>query len=356
MNYQQRIEQLTQVGAFFGAFLKPETRQDFTLLKDDMYQFFEKEVDEASYKNPWFIRENIDHALQAWANALTRSNIEDWLNSYPDLKNHFEKDTKRVGIVMAGNIPLVGFHDFICCFLSGHHAVIKLSKDDHILFRAIAKIMEHINPSYTELFSIVDKLENFDAVIATGSNNTARYFDYYFGKYPHIIRKNRNSIAVLSGNESENELSKLGEDIFRYFGLGCRNVSKLYVPVGYDFKHFFEAIQKYEKVQFQSKYVNNYDFNKSIYLVNKEDHFDNGFLLLKEDLAIGSPISVVYFEYYNDIESVRANLSNRYEEIQCIVGGKSLGVDFVHFGEAQNPILWDYADGIDTLKFLMNLK
>ena len=257
---------------------------------------------------------------------------------------------------MAGNIPMVGFHDFICCFLSGHHAVIKLSKDDLILFRAIAKIMEDFDPASKEFFSIVDKLENFDAVIATGSNNTARYFEYYFGKYPHIIRKNRNSVAVLSGNESEDDLSNLGEDIFRYFGLGCRNVSKLYVPVGYKFNHLFEAVQKFEKVQFQSKYVNNYDFNKSIYLVNKGDHFDNGFLLLKEDNAIVSPISVVFFEYYNDIESVRSILANRTEEIQCVVGDNSLASDFVQFGEAQNPKLWDYADGIDTLKFLSDLK
>jgi hypothetical protein len=180
-------------------------------------------------------------------------------------------------------------------------------------------------------------------VIATGSDNTARYFEYYFRTKPHIIRKNRSSIAVLTGNETDDQLIALGKDVFSYFGLGCRNVSKLVVPEGYDFTRPLRLWEVYHDVSNHHKYVNNYDYNKSILLINGTHHFDNGFALLTPNEALVSPISVLYYATSADLAS---------DKIQCIVGS---GANYIPFGTTQEPTLTDYADNVDTLKFLTGL-
>jgi hypothetical protein len=265
--------------------------------------------------------------------------------------------SKKVGLILAGNIPLVGFHDVLCVLASGNHALIKSSTQDARLIKQVLKRLIAIEPAFENKFTFVEKLDNFDAVIATGSNNTSRYFEYYFGKVPNIIRKNRNSVAVLNGDETAEQLHKLGHDIFDYFGLGCRNVSKVLVPNGYDFTPFFEAIEPYHNIIHHHKYHNNYDYNKSIYLVNRDHHLDNGFLILKEDKSFTSPLAVLFFEYYEDIVSVQTTLAQENKNIQCIVSDVALDVNnqVVTFGQSQHPALWDYADGIDTMDFLTKL-
>ena len=309
-------------------------------------------VETAKARNGWFTEENIRYALKHWGKLLTKENLEQWTAPYG-----FEDSptSKKVAIVMAGNIPLVGFHDFISVLISGHHAVIKLSSNDTVLLPFISEKLIEINPSFKECITFSEeKLPHFDAVIATGSNNTARYFEYYFGKHPNIIRKNRNGVAVLTGTESKEDLHALANDIFLYFGLGCRNVSKLYLPASYDFDPFFNAMFTWKQVIDHHKYMNNYDYNKAVYLMSDIPLLDNEFMLLKEDPDFASPISVVHYEYYDSIETLEQELKNQQQEIQCIVGHLE-GHDSIPFGESQLPQLNQYADGIDTLKFLQAL-
>jgi hypothetical protein len=267
------------------------------------------------------------------------------------------KTSKKIGLILAGNIPLVGFHDVLCVLITGNHALIKASTQDARLIKYVLNRLVKIDAAFKEQYTFVERLENFDAIIATGSNNTSRYFEYYFSKVPNIIRKNRNSVAVLTGNETTEQLHNLGHDIFDYYGLGCRNVSKLLVPKDYDFVPFFEAIESYQPTINHHKYNNNYDYNKSIYLVNRDKHLDNGFLLVKEDERMVSPLAVVFQEPYEDIRAVEALLSRESEKIQCIVSTVPLNVSnqVVDFGQSQQPALWDYADGIDTMDFLTKL-
>jgi hypothetical protein len=249
----------------------------------------------------------------------------------------------------------VGFHDFLSVLISGNKVLVKTSSNDQYLIKFLAKYLISANQNLEEYITFTDgKLENFDAVIATGSNNTARYFEYYFKNKPSIIRKNRNSVAVLNGNETHEDLENLGEDIFRYFGLGCRNVSKLFVPKNYDFQAFFKAIFKYKDVIFYEKYSNNYDYNKAVFLMSNFKLLDNEFLTLKEDISYSSPISSVFYEYYDDLELLKQHLKNDSEKIQCIVSN-NLIENSIAFGETQKPHLWDYADNVDTLQFLMKL-
>jgi hypothetical protein len=252
---------------------------------------------------------------------------------------------------MAGNIPMVGFHDLLCVLISGHKALLKLSKDDNLLLPAVLKLWMKIYPEGKDRVAFTDGvLKDFDAVIATGSTNTSRYFESYFSKYPHIIRKGRNSVAVLDGSESEEELTLLGKDIFDYFGMGCRNVTKLYLPADFDLNRFFQAIYGFADIVNHNKYANNYDYHKSLWLLNQDPILDNGFVLLKEDKKIASPIGALYYERYNDMNQVMQELAEKSEEIQCIVGKNQ-----VPFGNSQCPMLHDYADGVDTMKFLQDL-
>jgi hypothetical protein len=299
--------------------------------------------------NPWYTKKNILKQFQALGQNLNEEKLQSWTAPY-----NANETNKVVGLVLAGNIPLVGFHDVLSTLILGFTAQIKLSSDDAGLSTIILNKLVEIEPRFENQIQIVERLANFDLVIATGSNNTARYFEYYFGKKPHIIRKNRNSIAVLTGEESSEQLSKLGDDIFDYFGLGCRSVSKLFIPKDYPIATFFEAIEQYSPIRDHYKYNNNYDYNKSIYLVNGDKHYDNGFLLLKKDEDIASPLAVVFFQEYENLAEVEAYINTRQESIQCVTSIASLDIQTPLFtlGGSQCPALDDYADGINTLQFL----
>ena len=295
-------------------------------------------------------------AIKSWADALNEENIDKWLSAYSaDIAREGHKE-KSVALILAGNIPLVGFHDFLSVLITGNKALIKTSSNDQHLLPFLAKYLTAVDERLKDKITFVEgKLENFDTVIATGSNNTARYFEYYFKDKPSIIRKNRNSVAVLNGKETKEDLENLGEDIFRYFGLGCRNVSKLFVPKGYSFVAFFEAIFKYQDVIHYEKYANNYDYNKAVFLMSNFKLLDNGFLTLKEDPSYASPISSVFYEFYENIEDLQTRLEADAEQIQCIVSN-DLIKNSIPFGQTQNPQLWDYADNVDTITFLLTTK
>jgi hypothetical protein len=304
-------------------------------------------INNQSMVNPWFTSENVRKAISSIANELTLENLIRWTNSYPELKVQIKP--LRAGVIMAGNIPLVGFHDFLSVLISGNHLIAKTSSKDSDLIIKINEILCSINPAFKDMIEFTETtLTDFDVVIATGSNNSSRYFEYYFGKYPNIIRRNRNSIAIITGNETEAELENLGDDIFLYFGLGCRNVSKIYLPNGYDLSFIMRRWKSYAGIINHTKYASNYDFNKAVYLVNKEKFYDNGYMLLKEDKALSSPVSVLHFEHYDSQNALKQELELRKENIQSIIGR-----DNIPFGKAQSPRLWDYADGTDTIEFLL---
>ncbi|MBS7564992.1 acyl-CoA reductase [Mucilaginibacter sp. Bleaf8] len=306
-----------------------------------------------SHHNAWFTPESVEQAVTAAGAALNENTLTQWLDKY-----HFtDSEPKKIGLILAGNIPLVGFHDVLCVLISGNIALIKASSQDARLIKYVLQLLVNLDGSFADKFQFVERLQGFDAVIATGSNNTSRYFEYYFGKVPHIIRKNRNSIALLTGNETTEQLHELGKDIFAYYGLGCRNVSKAFVPKGYNFVSLFEAIESYNEVANHHKYHNNYDYNKSIYLVNSDKHYDNGFLLVKQDERLASPLAVLFYEEYDNLQAVQAKLTEQSDQIQCIVSAADLKVpnQVVSFGQSQQPALWDYADGVDTMQFLSNL-
>jgi Acyl-CoA reductase (LuxC) len=310
-------------------------------------------IDKAYQHNTWFSPLECAIAVEAWANLLEKSAIEQWLGRYSIQIN----SPKRVGLILAGNIPMVGFHDICSVLLTGHIACIKLSSQDNVLIPYLLNKLISLEPSLASKIEYVERLNDVDAVIATGSNNTAKYFEYYFSKKPNIIRKNRNSIAIINGDESSDDFIKLGEDIFRYYGQGCRNVSKLFVPRDYNFSPMLDALQEFEYIGDQSKYFNNYNYYKSIYLVNREHHLDNGFLLLKENQSMQAPLSVLYFEYYDELKSLQKLLDTQSENIQCIVGNTLYPFknQVVGFGKSQAPGWSDYADGVDTVEFLVNL-
>lgn len=305
-------------------------------------------AEKAGNENRWFTDEAIEMAINGIGKMLQKESLKAWIENYK-----FDESVKRIGIVMAGNIPMVGFHDLLSVLISGNIAMIKLSSQDKVLMPFVTNMLIAIEPQFEAQIKYVSKLENMDGVIATGSDNSARYFKQYFGKQPNIIRKNRTSCAVLTGNESDEEIIALGKDIFTYYGLGCRNVSKLYVPKEYDFVHFLDLLEIYSDIKHHSKWVNNYDYNKSIYLVNREPHLDTGFLLLKQSTEMVSPLSVIFYEEYSDNDELEGILALNEEKIQCVVGTKDSS--YITFGEAQYPEVWDYADGVDTLKFLSSL-
>lgn len=313
-----------------------------------------EEIQELAYRtlseNPWFTLDNVTFAIKGLANYLEEGKFRDWVSRYPEATV-----SKKIAVVMAGNIPMVGVHDLICVLVCGHSLQIKLSSQDAFLMKYLIVKLIQIAPSLAPRIEIIEIIKGFDAVIATGSDNTARYFDYYFGKYPNVIRKNRTSVAILNGKESSEQLARLGTDIFTYFGLGCRNVTKIYVPENYNFTHFFESIESYNGIANHYKYANNYDYNKSIYLVNKVPHFDNGFLMLVEKEGLFSPISVLHYERYADLASLETLLKAQEEKIQCIVADQVAFPQYFDFGKAQFPDIQDYADGVDTMSFLTNL-
>ncbi|AMA49059.1 MULTISPECIES: acyl-CoA reductase [Flavobacterium] len=339
-----------------GNFLKQFTPQGNLANNQTAYNdlFFDPFIDLIQISkahNGWFTPEQVYFSIQSWADALTEENLIQWLAPY----SYNEKNPKTIALILAGNIPLVGFHDFISVLLSGNKVLAKLSSNDQKLLPFLANYLKAVEPKLkNRILFTEEKLENFDAVIATGSNNTARYFEYYFRNKPSIIRKNRNSVAILDGNENKENLFLLGEDIFRYFGLGCRNVSKIFIPKDYDFKLFFEAIYPYGEIIHYEKYANNYDYNKAVFLMSLFKILDNEFLTLKEDTSYASPISSLFYEYYEDLEEIKNRLINDQDLIQCIVSNQ-LVENSIPFGQTQKPKLWDYADNIDTIAFLNSL-
>ncbi|AXB57182.1 acyl-CoA reductase [Flavobacterium fluviale] len=357
MTLETKKSVFVELGKFLSQFSEEQSVQKSDVLYNDIFfEDFKKLIHLSQSHNGWYTPEQVYFALQSWAAALTEENLNKWLSQYEaDFAQNDSKE-KTVALILAGNIPLVGFHDFLSVLITGNKALIKTSSNDQHLLPFLAKYLIAVDESLKDKITFVEgKLENFDTVIATGSNNTSRYFEYYFKDKPSIIRKNRNSAAILTGKETHEELEQLGEDIFRYFGLGCRNVSKLFVPKGYSFDAFFQAIFKYQDVIHYEKYANNYDYNKAVFLMSNFKLLDNGFLTLKEDSSYASPISSVFYEYYENLEELQKRLENDSEHIQCIVSEK-LTTDSIAFGETQKPQLWDYADNVDTITFLLTTK
>ncbi len=310
---------------------------------------------EAREENPWFIPVFLHQALQETARVLTRECLGEWTGRYPGTAS-LPRDPRVVGTILAGNIPLVGFQDFLAILLSGHRFKGKMSgKDDKILPFLADKLIS-IESRFAPFIRFEDsRLGPIDAMIATGSNNTFRYFEYYFGKYPHVFRHNRNGIAVLRGNESPRELAALADDVFLYFGMGCRNVAKIYVPGDFDFDRLFGAMEKYAPLSGHHKYGNNYQYHRSVFLMNRVDHLDNGLILLCASPSVSSPVATLHYETWREEEELLRSIRQNREAIQCIVAGEVGDLPTVPFGKTQHPEPWDYADDVDTLNFLINL-
>jgi hypothetical protein len=334
MNLADRIAAFDKLGKYLHAI----DAEELTMI-----------TERARNENSWFVPENVKLAIQNVGVFLTAENLKRWVADY----SLNPEKSKMVALVMAGNIPLVGFHDFLSVLISGHNILIKTSSKDSFLPKYMSDKLIELEPRFASKITYGEQLKNFDAVIATGSDNSSRYFEYYFGKYPHIIRKNRTSCAVLSGFETQPEIEALGRDVFTYFGLGCRNVAKLYVPAEYDFSPLLKSWELYHNIINHHKYNNNYDYQKSILLVNRIHFYDSGFVLLQQNERLVSPISVLYYEYYTDYDMLKEMIAAKSDKIQCVVG--NMKPANVNFGQAQSPQLWDYADQIDTLKFLESL-
>lgn len=351
MSLEKRIKAFVELGHFLGQFKNSKKKGSLNNLNSMFYRDFEELILKQKAFNGWFDKGNIIAAIDSIAQTLSEEELRRWLSNYD-----IEEGKNKVGVIMAGNIPLVGFNDLLCVLITGNTIVAKLASNDNQLIRKVGEILIYVNPDFEDKISFVERLENFDAVIATGSNNTARYFEAYFGKYPNIIRKNRNSVAIINEMDNKEELNKLGKDIFQYYGLGCRNVSKVYVPRGYKLDHFFESIlEDYQHVTENNKYANNYDYNKAVYLLGNNQLLDNGFLLLKEEQSFSSPVGVLNYEFYDSLTDLDMQLKDRANDIQCVVSSNNTAIDSFGFGEAQTPSLTDYADGIDTIEFLLKL-
>ncbi len=345
MNLNNRITLFVKLGRFFSDYINNNLE---SLEKNK----FDKAINESILHNSFFSKKNILKSLLSWSNVLTKKSIDDFLSNY-FIKN--KKREKKIAIIMAGNIPLVGFHDFFCVIISGNFAVIKLSSKDSHLFKFILSFLVKENPDFDTKFDVVEsKLEIFDAVIATGNNISANQFELYFKKYPKIIRRNRHSIAILNGNETKKEIELLANDIFYYYGLGCRNVSKIFIPNNYNLDILFKSFVLWDEVINKNSYANNYNYYRAIYLLNKEVFFDNGFVLLKESEKIGSPVGTIYFEYYKSDNQIKEMIKKNNEKIQCIVSNNNYPKT-IKFGETQMPNLNDFADDIDTFNFLLKL-
>lgn len=339
MNIEERKKVLIQLGEHLRR-------------EDDEY--LQAVMQRTQYNNAWFTLENQERAVRAIAEQmLVAEKLDRWLTDYAIPR---ETSPKTVGLVMAGNIPLVGFHDLLCVFAAGHKSLVKLSDKDKFLLPYLLKLMARFDARSEAYFEIVEKMKGFDAVIATGSNNSARYFEAYFSKYPNIIRRNRNAVAILSGDETEEELRNLSQDVFQYFGLGCRNVAKIYVPRSYDFEPLLEILHEHRDLVLHSKYKNNFDYNYALFVLNKVAYKANGCIILTENSAIQSHIAGLHYEYYDDLDGIAEEVNRRENEIQCVIAREELlPLKTYPFGQAQSPELWDYADGVDTMAFLLDL-
>lgn len=346
MNRATRIKDFNNLGSIIHDFLaKKESDRS-----SSYSERFEIAIRKSCHLNGWFDEKSVRNSLEEIANWLDQNALEEWLSAYEaKLENLL---SKRILVIMAGNIPAVGFHDVLSVLITGHKLIAKLSSKDKILIPFLLELLTEINNDWKSLIEISENRKTqIEGVIATGSDNSARYFEFYFGKYPHIIRKNRTSVAVLTGNESKEELRALGKDIFSYYGLGCRNVTKLFVPESYQFDFFFESIVDYSDVLKNNKYYNNYEYNRTIYLLNSEEGLlDNNFLLLKPERKLNSPIGVLGYDFYEDEKDLESKLIAEKENLQVVVGKK-----YTQFGDAQKPKLNDYADEVNSIDFLTSL-
>jgi len=340
MNLVQKINAFIQLGEALNDFSQPE---------------MEAMLRKAEVHNRWFSIQNLQDSLKSiQTHFLNKEKLEAWVAQYPSLPSPRLRPHK-IGVVMAGNIPLVGFHDFLSVLMSGHHLLAKLSSQDEVMMRGIAELLIKIEPSFASQITFVDRLNEADAYMATGSDNTARYFEFYFGNKPNIIRQNRHSIAILNGEETEEDFKKLGEDIFMYFGLGCRSVAKVYIPEGFEPTSLYLHWEDWAYLHTHNKYANNYDYHRAILSLNQDDYFDNGFLILQENSNLSSPTANLYYEFYEDDIALKMKLAPIKEKIQVIVSQEGHYPDSIPFGKAQSPELWDYADGVDTMRFLLAL-
>ncbi|HAI75017.1 MAG TPA: acyl-CoA reductase [Microscillaceae bacterium] len=306
-------------------------------------------------ENPWFTHQNVELALQGIAHYLQEDTLHEIAKEYK-LSENWAKTPQRVGILAAGNIPGVGFHDLLCVLLSGHLAYVKLSSQDQTLMQYLIQTWSQYLPSPTDSpITLTGSMREVEALIATGSDNTAQHFAYYFKDKPCIIRSNRTSCAVLNGRETASELQALGKDIFQYFGMGCRSVSKLFVPQGYDFTPLLDELSSWQDLLNHTKYANNYHYQRAVLLVNQLPHWDNGIVLLREEQALASPTGVIHFELYKDMADLQAKISLQSSKIQCMVAQQAWFPQSLPFGTAQMPNFLDFADGVDTLVFLQSL-
>ncbi len=347
MIIKERIAAFVKVGLFINRHFKNKFDANETQLHEGLNAL----IQTANTYNNWFIPQFVNTSIGNIAILLEEKELINFCNTQGATDENSVSQQKTVAVVCAGNIPMVAFHDIMCVLLSGHKVLIKLSTDDDILLPFFLKLLIHYEPNFeSNILFAQGKLTNFNAVIATGSNNTANYFNFYFSKYPNIIRKNRTSIAILTGSETEHDFKSLAQDIFLYFGLGCRNVSKLLVPKGYNFNLFFESIIDFSFVVNNKKYGNNYDYHRAIYLLEQIPFLDNNFLMLKQSADLHSPVGVLYYDFYEDEKDITTYLSKNTEHLQCI-----MGKNYIPFGYSQQPVISNFADNVNTLKFLLTL-
>ena len=342
-----RIKAFEKLGILFS--------NKFTENSSNESEYWSSKLDKAidlAYKyNTWFTEDSVKKALNEWSKQLNYNSLKNWTDQYK-IK---DKSEKKIAIIMAGNLPLVGFHDLLCGLILNFNCIVKLSSDDKILIPFIVDYLDSIVPGIKNKVEFTtNPIKDFSGVIATGSNSSFKYFEYYFGNYPNVLRKTRHSIAVLDSNESEEDLKNLGNDIFDYFGMGCRSVSKLLVPKGYDFDLLFNALFKFKDIINHNKYVNNYDYNKAVYLMSEQKFIENGFVILKEDEKLGSPIGCLFFEYYENSKDLNTYISNIKDSLQCVVSNLNIP-NSTCFGSSQKPKIDDYADNINTLDFLLKI-
>lgn len=354
MDLTNRIDDFATLGKVLQQLNNNKSADKISRSQED---YFNKLLEDEKNKNPWFTTSFIQERIAQLTRLLNKENLTNWLSRYPEAEQ--SKTSKKIAVIMAGNIPLVGFHDALCVLITGHYLIAKYSSKDFQFLQFIFQLLTMIRADWKERIQFTDsRPTGFDAIIATGSNNASRYFNYYFGDYPHIIRKNRNSIGILDGHETKNDYHHLGWDIFQFYGLGCRNIAKIYVPENFQLASFYEGIRSFSWVIDHYKYANNYDYNKTVWLMQNESIFDNGFLLLKKDKSLSSPIGSLYFEEYTSEATLSQEINKLSETIQCIASRNTIQLgtlSTIPFGSSQEPALWDYADQIDTILFLINL-
>lgn len=351
MNIQRRIEAFSKLGEVIEYALVDMSENPGKKGSSN----FEMAVKKAAAENAWFTEDNINYSLISISNILKSDKLNTWINKYePGISQ--ERKNINIGVIMAGNVPAVGFHDMLCVLVSGNSILIKTSSDDNHLIRLISSLLLEIEPGFKDHIRFTDdKLKGYDAIIATGSNNTSRYFEYYFRNHPHIIRRNMNGVALLTGDETVEDIDGLGEDVFRYFGLGCRNVASVLVPRSFDLTRLTQGFNKWEYLSDHNKYHNNYTYYKTLALLNGDTFYDGGFYIMKNSEQISSPLSVVHMIPYDDIKTAREFISSKLDTIQCVVSIEENLEKGVKPGQSQHPELWDYADDVDTMEFLISL-